>query len=811
MAAFPKLAFAAAVASPLCLLAVAGTWFSADAPRVKPPHAVEFEELLARLKPGMVFVGNSKVGTDLKPPDVATGLEYRKRAVALTVPGSGAPAWYAVLEQRVFDNGHKPELIVVYSTLASLLRCEVGSAKERQLLDEQLTRESDVLQAKVFGGGGESGRRGRARRRATSVHQTGLDGLRNFAVGLAVAPTSDASTTERGRSHGAAALDVVFGQKAMFRKGKTTRAVPVAEELTTNAMLASDISPQQGLIPDIVSLAKANGARVLFVRAPVPAASREMDDIEPALERAALELINELGAGWIDLRDLALPVDAFRDDMHMGANGRAATTAALVDRMKAANVLGGTMPVASMPVAPTAITREGVPPAISLGKGVPRGKAPCAVTVVLPTLGAISEDALGALGIARASPVVVSADSAPLAAHAPRKAFGESCAASFFHTPHALVVSPPSMSSVLTAAFADTPFVTDDAGEEVWWVYPSTSLVFRFDEPWNRGPLTAHLRARTIGGTVGSIELAGTTAPLAAQGRLTTADLAADAPVGAWSIRVAAGPETFLVLEHLRLGETSPVDIIGSPPADLQLLGAIASWAEPPADLAASPARTTGSSPRTVSMPALAHVSDNVTTERLGAACSPVRIARPTAPDEWIRSAHMKELDLKAGQIAFGHWGEHLSLAPSSAEMPETEWRVGLDPHRTCSAATWLYPGDRLNLLLRGDNPSRLHLGADRLTLVAAAFRSDTAATSEVQVAIRKHEKGAPGTLLYEGKAVFSASGPPETVILEISPALPPRARLDIEFSLPDDASFVAIASARLSESESAPAAESSP
>lgn len=754
------LAAVTSLLGPAALIALAVAAFAAEVKKEPGANVVKMDATLRKQHPGIVFVGNSKVWTDLRAADVAKAIGYTGNAVALPVPGSGAPSWYAVLEKRVFGEGYTPELVIVYGTLSALLRAEVGSENERLNLDEQLTTPSELIDRKIFGGA-SAGLAGRVRRHAASFHQAGMNALRDAAVGITLAPPSADPTLQRGDVYATAALSSVFGEKAKFRASGKSRAMPVVEATVARSMRASDIPVSDGLIPDIVAIAKAHGARVVFVRAPVPPTNKIMDTVAVDVERTALTLINSLGAGWIDLSHLDLTTDAWADDMHMGERGRARTTAALAEALAAADVLAGGTPKARMPLQTSRVTREGEPPAIALEKPAAMKAMDCAVSYKIPALSFLSEDALAGIGVGRASPLEVLADGVVLRPHASRKELADGCISAFLHAANGLIVSPPSLDAALTARLTPNPTVEADKGDVVSWVFPNTTLDFHFETPWDRGDLTGHLRARLISGGSGTFSVGGEEVPLTTSGRVSVADSVGATAAGAWDVRVHAGPDTWMVIEQLRLGESDPYDLIGQPPADLLLLSAFQKWNSS----ALLPVLIDQATQDHVDLPGWEHLSDEATKARLGVFGSPFR----------------------------------------RKENGETV----LAAKRTCAAFTWMYEGDVVELLTRGDQPFRLHLGADRLDISGTSFRRDARPDAPLHIQIRLHPVSGEGKLLWEGETRLPASGPPVAVTLPLDPPLPPRARIDVTLTSPE--AFLALTGATLYESESRVSLPTSP
>lgn len=134
---------------PALVLALEVAWLARPVERLSTPMRVQNDAALARSPPGIVVVGNSKAGSDIDARLLAKELSYASPVTTILVNGSSAPAWYALLKQRVYGQGYRPELVVVYGQLGALLRTEVQRQSERDAIDAQLTTESAVLDARV--------------------------------------------------------------------------------------------------------------------------------------------------------------------------------------------------------------------------------------------------------------------------------------------------------------------------------------------------------------------------------------------------------------------------------------------------------------------------------------------------------------------------------------------------------------------------------------------------------------------------------------------------------------------------------------
>lgn len=521
--------------------------------------------MLARRPTEVVIVGNSKAGSDIDARALADQLDLEGQVVPLGIFGSGMPAWYALLEQRVYGNGHRPRLIVVYGQLGALLHGRAVTDGERRSIAGWSTFPSAVLDREMFRRDPAS----RVRDRSAAWRSAILDGVRDIAVGLAFprAPDGYARTS----------LEHLFGE-AQTRGTGQARVSPIAEARTA-VMTSSDDDPALGYLPDLVRLAHANGARVLVVRAPVSGAARGRDAAATAVEEQLYALVNDLGVSWIDLHELPVPASAFRDDFHMTRAGATILTAALSDAIVKGNVLEGGVLPAVPPFAALEVTRLGELPALSLG--VPRLKGGCEWLVSLDAPAEVGDDRLFAAGLGPSSPVRLEAGGIDLAPHAPRASLEGPCGGGFAHAGGDLRVSPPSSPPAGLRAHLD-PAVAVDAGRgsHQAWVYPAGALEWRL--PASAGADVVRVRAKVVAvvGGEATLIVGGQRVAFAAKGRFFAAEVEVAASRLPWSVGIEAGAGTWLAVTQVEVEDAAVHWLVGSPHARTYLFGHIPQFRE---------------------------------------------------------------------------------------------------------------------------------------------------------------------------------------------------------------------------------------
>ncbi len=382
-------------------------------------------ELESRLVPpvDVVVLGNSKVRTDLDFARLQAALpQPAPHYVAMGLPGTPAPVWYAVLHERVYGTGVKPRGVLVYAPLQAALVTALPNAAARSQLAQQVQGTSPPSLLRLFGG----------------------------------------------------ALPDDLREKYLQAGGNVCDP-----DRTKAPELAKPVEPlpvRESFLAQIVAEATANGARVLFVRQPVGLSGALEDEVSPADEAAARGLVAAAGGGWIDLRGALGDERYFGDGVHMNEAGRRATTDVLARTLSGlGDWLGGApLPApafAAPPPAPHWTTPPTPPPTLPF-----TAAGECEARATLPAeLAPLGPEALRAAGFAGASPLMPALWAKPLVA----RAAGSSveCDARWRAEGATLVAAVPSakQKGLKLVASADAA-VRGDAGLAGWWVAPGATL-----------------------------------------------------------------------------------------------------------------------------------------------------------------------------------------------------------------------------------------------------------------------------------------------------------------------------------------------
>lgn len=737
-----------AVVLPALVLVAAAMVLTRPPPRETSAEIARIDKALADGRPGIVIVGNSKAGTDIDVAALTRGLGYEKKITALTVGRSSAPAWYAVLEQRVFAKGYHPELVIVYGQLGAMLRGVATREHERRPILDTLEVPSPVLEGKVLGD--ITGPSVVARGNATKYHDALQGSLRDFAIGAVFADDWSGGLIAAGNAVSQPALGRIFSKDTRFVQGAPARVVPVAEQVRDAPMQASG----DPLLAEFDALVRANGARLVFVRAPMPRSGESV--VSADVERAVVAEVNRLQDSWIDLSTLPLGSRDFLDDLHAAATGRTAITDAIVKALAEGKVLDGGVLAAEQPLFPDSIARVGAPPAPpSVSWAAQPGRA-CAWQAKLVEYDFLADELLRDQGLPDTSPLMLLEAGQPLTPHATGKGWGETCAGTWAHRKGGPRVSPREGTEGLSLAWATEPSVADADGDAVWWVYPGTAIEWSFTTT-PEGPVRVVAEARSTQGATASIAIGDQAVAFVPDGKILRANLEAPA-TAPWTLSVRAAPDTWLVIDELRVGVEQFRTLVSSPSGTINpLIKKRKPDPAPPPVQAGEPVADGQLQRWDVG---LAGLSDDTLFTRVGRRCSPVRVVRG---GETAGAGHQFKKNLARPDFGFGHLGEQLFASPPT----KGPLSVDLDPKRKCNASIWVYPGDTLQWALKPDRASSPRMPADTVAIEGIAVGDGEQRTLRVSIENLGAKDAPPQVLLVNlptagpaGHACFTLENP---------------------------------------------------
>lgn len=729
-----------AVLVPVLLLGSAAAWFLAPREEPKSPAALAMEARLAEKAPRVVVLGNSIAEHAVDTAALGAGLGGRP-VLGLTVYASPPPTWYAVLKNRVLGAGHKPELVLVVSSLDFFLQTEVRTELQRRALAEQMGLDEPVIQERTFGGGG-LGMPARVRLRRSELRDELIDAGRLFF--LRADGTSPGFARERARR----ASQRVFDEDDRSDQDLRKRVIPVLEP-ERRERSRGEPSLEQTYVPPMAALAREAGIQLVFVRAPLPPSSQTGATVDPARLRELVVWLNQAGVGWIDLSGMALGEGSFRDGTHLNKGGQKAFTRALLDELRRIGAdQGGALLPARLPLALGTVERSGTMPRLpELSPAA--GSTPCRLRFDLPGLDHFSTNRLQDLELHNASPLRVLQGERELQRLGRPEDLPEGCQGSFAHKGKTLWVSPfDGERAAPRLALVEDAAVRTPKGRAWYWVYPGTGLSFEIQpEP---GELLVQVEALALA-QGGSLELR----LVDAEGRpLARAELApvegavpslreASLRLPAESVRGSSSLR--LVLESPVEGETALVSALSLGPPDarswligrdsqqgsVRLVGgkANALQYDGPAPLIA-PKVKAAAGPRPgvgkIWAPGLAALSSGAIQKVTGEYdCSPVQVLED---DEPLPGRHAKCSKLQEGSGRPGdycHGGKQIFFRPRGGGDPlqgGLAFRLRLDPEPFCKGMWWLYPGQPASRVLKRKDLRALSRASSRLRLAAVAL-----------------------------------------------------------------------------------------
>ncbi len=744
---------AAAILAPVALLGALGAALTRPDPPSGSTLGVVAQSLARRIEGGadVVLLGNSKVGSDLDPAAIARLFPGGANVVPMNANGTGMPVWYTTLHDRVYADGHRPRLVIVYGSLVIMAQAKLQNAGQEAQLAAHVSAPIAVLDQKVYGAAFSDARVQRALRRR-GEWRTGLtDGIRDAAVGLFL-----------GQADPVPALAAVFDNDAN-QKVSTRRVTPYVEPDDAEAAGGQHLADT--LIPDLVELAYAHGAQVLFVRCPLPAERQGNDLVPVALEGEILAYLSGAGAGYLDLRDADLSTADY-GGVHLSKAGRARFTPQLVAALKGVGVGSGELAPAELleERVPLVATREGAPPTFPplTPKPLP---AACAWQSRVRGFEPLSDGRLTAAGFGAVSPLRVLQDTRPLQPHA--AVGGAGCTASSYFVDAQMRFSPTETAAIGGASFTldlnpDVP-LHGPHGEEAWWVAPGTTLKLIVPA----GVLTGARRVRVqaamplAGEASATVWLdGGRPTTLAPVGAAVEAIVAGPATAASWTLSVASpadGP--WLLLQRVVTGtHRNPIFLIGyvDVPARVDLTGAPEFSSPPP--VLVPPAAGLVSLGKTgrwswalgpLGVPGFGEVY-----EASGTGCTPLEVLHNGVPTAETLGADRRPL------IKVSYTGQKLRLQLPDATRPAPgAFTLRLSPTRRCEdKGLWLYPGDEVRLPVGVEGLGVLSQAADTLELGATRFPVGASGTLHASLA-------AGGTEVWSGSFALDSLPLPQAVL----------------------------------------------
>lgn len=481
-------------------LVVGGMWVLGDGSREWVPDELvkEHNEKLAKVKPDVVVVGPSIARTDVDEAQLGKALGMS--VATLSSAGSPGALWYAILKYRVFEAGYRPKMVLVVGITDKMLQSVPDTGSSFQSLLAQSPVLDDEIRNRSFGGSGGAWERHQAsgRQMMASI----LAGYKYGLVGLAF-----------GREEAKAKADAAAGN--VFEVGTTRNVLAQGLVPGDNTVVAADqgkaaeLSAEKSYVGPIVKLGQSYGASVFFVAGPLSSSARNRYPTPPDEMRSMLELLNSLGAGWIDLRLPEFTDSLFADDVHLRRDGKKLFTQLLAEAIQNSGALEGSIAPARIPNLPSRIERIGTPPPVQSGAPVQDPKHPCGLSMVVPEWKVLSTNTLGQVELGALSPLEVLADGVPLRWSSIGNHYRVNCEGAFtvWDGKALFSRSQEGQQAQWSVRFSPDLPLRQPNLPATYWVYPDTAMRIGYDKPWTGSGLTVLVSVQSVGGRGGRPEL----------------------------------------------------------------------------------------------------------------------------------------------------------------------------------------------------------------------------------------------------------------------------------------------------------------
>ncbi|MEN0066471.1 MAG: hypothetical protein AAGA48_30320 [Myxococcota bacterium] len=731
---------------PWCIL-LAG-WVAVK--RIPPPTDTELrDELIEAMAeaPGIVIVGNSITKAGIDPDKLGRAL--KTKVALLTVPGSEAPAWYAVVKNIVATGPVPPRLILIANRADGLITVSAHTEQDQLRLDQLMSAHEPVLVKKVLDRDADSVVWADFDRRRTKHRRAVLDTLRNVTARV-VGQSPEAAVSAYNRVFADENLDYGLARNAWTPPDGTASG-------PSDPIL---VDPDESLIVDLAHTAQQHGIKVAFVH--IPSAPGVPDLVTEDQMHDLVGLLNEWGVGYVARPRKPIRAAWFADPVHFRPIGRDFYTKFLAKRIQKLklHLPNAPVPEAPLPLRPPTLTRSPDPEqSVLVPLTAQRGS--CVAEGPTAPLGAlfglersdtpVTPGILESRGLPPAWPVLIGDGSAEPFTWL-RRPFQLRRACS----PGSFAVVPRRLSVVLRdrrrhVAVSAVPDPTIRHPEEgsLTWVLPGTTLTVTATDAWeaDQGPVAFQLLAHTFGSAdAPRVQLEGAgPMPLVSHGGLWRGVLGGGPPQ--WTLRVSSPNDGPLVAIHsLTVGlgarrtpflasgrnpDQVAFDIVGRTLADTQ-----PDWTTPipaippPVDLVWNPDGTGHFEvPNAIDL-----------TDRLTGRCSPLAVFEEERPLE----RHTDCDDVRTDPGTQCHMGTQIRFHPSPGHGPSSRYTLAFDrtSGRGCSTALWLLPQDKVQVTANRQDLRRFYEGPQELHLTARQFGPPPSRIDVAHITLRRGPVG---------------------------------------------------------------------
>jgi len=727
--------------------------------------AVEFEEKLEASKPKLLILGSSVARRDVDTSRLAEQLGIKERSMLmLTLPNATGAHFYAVLKNRVYGNGHRPKAVVVVSALGTLLTTEVLGDSNMDRLVHHLSPDEPVIARKVFERNGDSFESLQMRAKAGDLRDGFTGFIRDVTAGyLFPGGKNKLRRMVHGERLANDSFDSVFANENMdfslYGKNAGQVGVVVEEEYSR------EVDPWDSFMVDLTEIGADHRSKIFFVRTPFPPSNPDKDRVDSATDMATRQVLQEIGAGYMDFRSLDLDDSYFEDMVHMNPEGARIMTDALADELLHQQLFDmDVKPEVDIPDLPDTIRRVGNPPkAPQLGKPELRGDG-CRRVIQTGAFDAISDDELARRGVLGASPVVVRQGELVFEHVAERS---EECAPQAWFAEGAIQIATPDKGPVKVSLAKRAPILGPN-GQPAYWVYPGTSLELSFPSAFKEPEEAFEVYAQAAGfggdGGVPTLEVEDQAVEMDSFRGWVHGVIHPPAPKKAWSLRLSSpedGP--WLLVRNITVGmRPKTTHVIGDAEslygASIRVLGGrVEHTGITPEYVAPPPKPIRGlvdvkKGPKglgSISLPRFQRMADvdDPEADRPND-CSPLVVFED---DVALSGAHSpcEEVALRKGG-RYCHAGPKIYLSGSDDSSPSKNgrsYRVGLDESRICTRLRfgdqtpfrdiwWMYPGDELEVRLPPESLDRFRIGLNRLEVGGFHYVGDDADKIDVRVKV---------------------------------------------------------------------------
>ena len=715
----------AALALPAGVLGVAVSTLTQAAPFELSERAAAMDARLASERPELVLVGNSLVGEGVDQEALTAALGDPRMSV-LWEAGTRPANWYTILRNRVFANGHTPHAIVVVTTPEMLLQTtQLGDRAQESLIDHMGEYEP-VINQKVYGTDSEG-----------SLFLQRLQSSRADAQEEARVRVRDASVEALfGEEVNAeAVMGEVFGGEDAVDMSLHKRVIPVLQEKDEGGGGRADtVGPADSFVPDLIALAEEHGSRIVFVWIPVSPGLNEAAEPEPAVAAELLGILNESGAGWLDLHGLALKTSQFKDTAHLNSEGRAIFTEALGEALSAVDLMGDRpLPTAQAPLVLTPTVSRVGPVAAPVALAVERSeKKDCGLRAEAPEYRTVGIDTLRDERLGAVSPVVVFRDGEPLARGSRWQEVESDCGGdTYLHRMAGLSIARHAEGSPSYTIGLDEAIPTRVQGDEGWWAYPGTALRFDFERRPERGEVTLSVHPFGEGAITASVD--GQPLTLSPDQRW----LSGATPLsgeGPWSVIITSpsgGP--FAAVRRLSVSDGEQVvDVVGDEASVAAARGVFAPrWSDDyvrssaPLTIQAIEGEDRKRGSAVVDIPAAAAlVNQRVAQDVLCVFCTPLVITEDDEPLRWqSKDCAPGKPTPDPGRYCLtdtSSW--FVSSDNSKVSKNGRAYHLARNPSRKNEFGWWIYPGDTHRYPLPNQAARAMKAGGRAILVSGAAF-----------------------------------------------------------------------------------------